>query len=265
MLSNILYIINFLKLSLVLLTSIFLFSCASTQDKEIEYIERSLYQIYSGALDDLISSDYEEASLEFEEVERQHPYSEWAKKAIIMSAYSSYKNRDYIKAETNLNRFLNLYPASELASYAQYLLGINYFNQIIEVTRDQTSVVKSLEIFKLILDRYPESNYAKDAYFKIIFLENQLAAKEIDIAMSYLSLKKYVAALKRFKNVVNNYQTTNYIPEALHRLVEIYLILGVKEEALVNARVLGHNFPDSDWYRLSYNLLKKKKVFKSYR
>ena len=261
MLSNLLHIINFLKISFILFTSIFLFSCASNKDTEIEYVERSLYQIYGRALDNLISSDYEEASLEFEEVERQHPYSEWAKKAIIMSAYSSYKNRDYIKTEANLDRFLNLYPASYLAPYAQYLLGINYFDQIIEVERDQSSVTKSLEIFKLILDRYPESNYAKDAYFKIIFLENLLAAKEIDIAMTYLRLKKYVAALKRFKNVVNNFQTSNFTPEALHRLVEIYLILGVKEEALVNARVLGYNFPDSAWYRLSYDLLKKKKAF----
>ena len=261
MLSKILYILHFLKLYLVLFLLIFLFSCASNKDNEIEYSERSLYQIYSSALDNLISYDYEDAALQFEEVERQHPYSEWSKKAIIMSAYSSYKNRDYLKAEANLNRFLNLYPAAELAPYAQYLLGLNYFDQIIEITRDQTSVTKSLEIFKLILDRYPKTNYAKDAYFKIIFLENQLAAKEIDIAMTYLGLKKYISALKRFKFVVNNYQTTNYTPEALHRLVEIYLILGVKDEALVNARVLGHNFPDSAWYKLSYNLLKKKKVF----
>ena len=261
MLSNFLYFINFLKLFLVLFLSIFLFSCASNKDNEVEYLERSLYQIYSLALDNLLNYDYEEASIEFEEVERQHPYSEWAKKAIIMSAYSSYKNKDYIKAEANLNRFLNLYPASDLAPYAQYLLGLSFFDQIIEINRDQTSVTKALETFTLILDRYPESVYAKDSYFKIIFLENQLAAKEIDIATTYLGLKKYISALKRFKYVVNNYQTTDYTPEALHRLVEIYLILGVKEEALVNARVLGYNFPNSKWYQLSYNLLKKKKVF----
>ncbi len=261
MLSNFLYIIHSFKTGLALFLLLLLLSCASNKSNENEYLERNLYQIYSNALNSLLSFDYEEASLEFEEVERQHPYSEWAKKAIIMSAYSSYKNKDYIKAEANLNRFLSLYPASDLAAYAQYLLGINYFDQIIEVSRDQTAVTNSLEVFKLILDRYPKSNYAKDAYFKIIFLENKLAAKEIDIGMTYLGLKKYVSALKRFKFVVNNYQTTNYTPEALHRLVEIYLILGVKEEALVNARVLGYNFPDSTWYKLSYNLLKKKKVF----
>ena len=261
MLSNFLYIIRLFKTGLALFLLLLSLSCASNKSNENEYLERSLYQIYSNALNSLLSFDYEEASLEFEEVERQHPYSEWAKKAIIMSAYSSYKNKDYIKAEANLNRFLNLYPASDLAGYAQYLLGINYFDQIIEVSRDQTAVTNSLEVFKLILDRYPKSNYAKDAYFKVIFLENKLAAKEIDIGMTYLGLKKYVSDLKRFKFVVNNYQTTNYTPEALHRLVEIYLILGVKEEALVNARVLGYNFPDSTWYKLSYNLLKKKKVF----
>ena len=261
MLSNFLYIKHLLKIGLCLFLFLLLLSCASKKITETEYIERSLHQIYASALDSLLSSDYQEASLEFEEVERQHPYSEWAKKAIIMSAYSSFKNKDYVKAEVNLNRFLNLYPASDLAAYAQYLLGINYFDQIIEITRDQTSVTKSLEIFKLILDRYPKTNYAKDAYFKIIYLENKLAAKEIDIGMTYLTLKKYISALKRFKYVVNNYQTTDYTPEALHRLVEIYIILGLKEEALVNARVLGYNFPSSTWYKLSYNLLKKKKVF----
>ena len=261
MLSNFLHIKHLLKLSLFFFVLLFLCSCASNKNQEIEYSERSLHQIYSMALKNLLNNDYAEASLEFEEVERQHPYSEWAKKAIIMSAYSSFKNRDYLKAEANLNRFLNLYPASNFASYAQYLLGISYFNQIIEISRDQTAVTNALEIFKLILDRYPKSNYAKDAYFKIIYLENQLAAKEIDVAMTYLSLKKYISALKRFKYVVNNYQTTDYTPEALHRLVEIYLILGVEEEALVNARVLGYNFPNSTWYKLSYSLLKKKKVF----
>ena len=260
MLSNFLYIKHFLKIGLALFLFLLLLSCTSNKSTETEYIERSLHQIYGSALDSLLSSDYEEASLEFEEVERQHPYSEWAKKAIIMSAYSSYKNRDYIKAEANLNRFLNLYPASEFAAYAQYLLGMNYFDQIIDDKRDQTSVKNALQTFKLILDRYPETSYAKDAYYKIIFLEDIMAAKELNVAKTYLSLKKYIAAIKRFKNIVNNYQTSSYVPESLHRLVEVYLILGVNDEAVINARVLGYNFPNSKWYKYSYKLLKNKNL-----
>ncbi len=250
-----------IKTNITIFLVILLISCSSNKNKEVEYVERSLSNIYNSALNSLLDKDYQKASLEFEEVERQHPYSDWAKKAIIMSSYASYKNKDYIKTEANLNRFLNLYPASKFAAYSQYLLGKNYFDQIIEITRDQSAVKNALEVFRLILDRYPETDYAKDAYFKIVFLENNLAAKEIDVAMTYMSLKKYIAAAKRFKFVVNKYETTNYVPEALHRLVEIYLILGVKDEALVNARVLGYNFPDSPWYKLSYDLLKKKKVF----
>ncbi len=260
MLSNFTYL-RFCIKAYIILISIMLAACASNKDNEIEYVERSLSTIYNSALKSLLEKDYENATLEFEEVERQHPYSEWAKKAILMSSYASYKNRDYVKTETNLKRYLNLYPASELAPYAQYLLGVSYFDQIIEITRDQTAVKSAIDVFRLILDRYPKTNYAKDAYYKIIYLENNLAAKEVDVAMTYLSLKKYSAAVKRFKFVVNNYETTDFVPEALHRLVEIYLILGVKEEALVNARVLGYNFPNSPWYKLSYTLLKNKKVF----
>ncbi len=251
----------FIKIQITVIFLLFLTSCSSNKKNEIEYVERSLNSIYNTALESLIKKDYTQATLEFEEVERQHPYSQWAKKSIIMSSYASYKSRDYIKTEANLYRYLNLYPASGLAPYAQYLLGVSYFDQIIEVTRDQTAVSKAIEVFKLILDRYPTTNYAKDAYYKVIFLENKLAAKELEVAMTYLGLKKYIAAAKRFKYLVNNYETTEYVPEALHRLVEIYLILGVKEEALVNARVLGYNFPNSSWYKLSYKLLKKQKVF----
>ena len=244
--------------SIILL--LFLCSCSSNKDIEAEYIERGLNAIYKSALLKLAEDDFKQATIEFDEVERQHPYSNWAKKAIIMSSYSSYKSKDYIKTEANLKRFLNLYPASEFAPYAQYLLGINYFDEIIEINRDQTAVKKALEVFKLIMDRYPNSNYAKDAYFKIIYLENNLAAKELDVAMTYFSLKKYIAATKRFNRIINSYQTTTYVPEVLHRLVEVYLILGIKEEAIVNARVLGYNYPNSKWYKLSYQLLKKNKI-----
>lgn len=249
----------FLKTLLIMFLA-FVVSCSSNKKKEITYEERSLKTIYSSALNKLTDDEYEEAVTEFDEVERQHPYSLWARKAIIMSSYASYKDRDFVKAEINLKRYISLYPASDLVPYAQYLLGMCYFDQIIDEKRDQTSVYNAYQTFKIIIDRYPSTKYAKDAYFKIIFLEDVLAAKEINVGKTYLSLKKYISAVKRFKNVVNNYQTTSYVPEALHRLVEIYIILGVNEEALINARVLGHNFPDSKWYKYSYKLLKDKKL-----
>jgi outer membrane protein assembly factor BamD len=177
-----------------------------------------------------------------------------------MSSYASYKNRDFVKAEINLKRYISLYPASDQVSYAQYLLGMCHFDQIIDDKRDQTAVKKAYQTFKLILDRYPETAYAKDAYYKIIFLEDILASKELNVAKTYLSLKKYIAAIKRFKNIVNNYQTSSFVPESLHRLVEVYLILGVNEEAIINARVLGYNFPKSKWYKYSYKLLKNKNL-----
>ena len=236
---------NFLNRFCLILILVISFSCSNKKELEIEYVEKSLYDIYTNALLSLARENYRQSAAEFDEVERQHPYSNWAKKSILMSSYASYKSKDYIKAEANLKRFISLYPASEFAPYAQYLLAINYFDQIIEIERDQEAVKSSIERFKLILDRYPKTNYAKDAYFKVIYLENHLAAKELDIAITYVSLKKYIAAIKRFKGIINNYQRTTYVPEALHRLVELYLLLGVKEEALVNARVLGYNFPNS--------------------
>ena len=253
------YKLFLLKLPIIFLLVTF-FSCSGNKEKEIPYEERTLYIIYKSALEKLKNKNYEEAIYEFDEVERQHPYSVWARKAILMSSYASYKNRDFIKAEINLKRYINLYPASESAAYAQYLLGMCYFDQIIDDKRDQTSVKNAHQTFKLILDRYPETSYAKDAYYKIIFLEDLMAAKELNVAKTYLSLKKYIAAIKRFKYIVNNYQSSSFVPESLHRLVEVYLILGVNEEAIINARVLGYNFPNSKWYNYSYKLLKNKNL-----
>ena len=230
------------------------------KNNEIPYEERSLNTIYKSALEKLNNKNYEEAIYEFDEVERQHPYSVWARKSILMSSYASYKKRGFVKAEINLKRYISLYPASDLVPYAQYLLGMCYFDQIIDEKRDQTAVKQAHQTFKLILDRYPNTTYAKDAYYKIIFLEDILAAKELNVAKTYLSLKKYIAAIKRFKNIVNSYQTSSFVPESLHRLVEVYLILGVNEEAIVNARVLGYNFPNSKWYKYSYKLLKDKNL-----
>ena len=244
----------------IIFFTIILGSCSSKNKtlEDVDYQERTLTNIYNSALTKLINKEYEDASLEFDEVERQHPYSKWAKKSILMSSYSSYMNEDYIKCETNINRFISLYPASELTAYAQYLLAMCYFDQILDPERDQTSVKMAYTTFNLILDRYPNSIYAKEAYYKIIFLEDSLAAKEMNVAKTYSSLKKYIAAIKRYKNIINDYQTSSYVPEALYRMIEIYLILGIKEEAIINARVLGYNFPDSKWYKYGYKLIKNK-------
>ena len=242
----------------VLLILIFIFfnGCASSiKEEEVVYQERDLTTIYNTALNKLINKDFSGASLEFDEVERQHPYSPWAKKSIIMSSYSNYKSGEYFKSEANLKRFINLYPASEYTPYAQYLLAMCYYQQIIDVKRDQTSVFMAYDSFRLILDRYPNTDYAKEAYYKLIYLENHIAARELRVGLTYLSLKKHIAALKRFKNIVNNYQTSIYVPEALHRMVEVYIALGIKEEAIINSRVLGYNFPKSKWYKFSYKLL----------
>ena len=135
-----------------------------------------------------------------------------------MSSYASYKNEDYIKCEANINRFISLYPASELASYAQYLLAMCYYDQILDPERDQTAVKMAYSTFNLIIDRYPETAYAKEAYYKIIFLEDSLAAKEMNVAKTYTSLKKYIASLKKYKNIVNQYQTSSYVAESLYRM-----------------------------------------------
>ncbi len=248
---------NFFFSTLIIISLLIFTSCAGNKSNNIEYNERSLSTIYNTALDNLINEDFEEAALQFDEVERQHPYSEWAKKSIIMSSYSSFKNRDYLKSEANLKRFLELYPASTLAAYAQFLLSMCYYSQINDIKRDQTSAKLAYEGFQLIMDRYPNTKYAENSYYKLILLENYLAAKEMDVAMTYVSLKKYISSLKRYKEVVNNYQSSSYVPEALFRLVEIYLILGVRDEAIINARVLGYNYPKSKWYKYCYRLLKK--------
>ena len=257
-------IYNFFLIRFLIVFLTLVFGSCSSKNQNLEdtnYQERSLKVIYNSALNKLLNKDYQEASIEFDEVERQHPYSRWAKKSILMSSYSSYKNEDYIKCEANISRFISLYPASESVSYAQYLLAMCYYDQILDPQRDQTAVQMAYNTFNLILDRYPDTPYAKEAYYKIIFLEDSLAAKEMNVAKTYTSLKKYIASLKRYKNIVNQYQTSSFVAEALYRIVEIYLILGVKEEAVINARVLGYNYPGSKWYKFSYKLFEDNKEF----
>jgi outer membrane protein assembly factor BamD len=191
----------------------------------------------------------------FDEVDRQHPYSEWARKSLIMSAFASYRKRDYDATITSSNRYLALYPGTPDAAYAQYLIAQSNYNRIPDVTRDQDMTQKALDGMKEIVTRYPDSEYADDAGQKIIVTRDQLAGKEMQIGRYYLERREYLAAINRFKGVVTNYQDTRHVEEALERLTEAYMAMGLVGEAQTAAAVLGHNFPDSPWYKDAYKLL----------
>ena len=216
--------------------------------------------IYNNALDELIDKNYDDASKEFDEVERQHPYSIWSRKSILLSAYARYKRSEYELAISSLDRFIRLYPASDDIDYAYYLKSICYYEQIIDAKRDQSQARQAFDALNEVANRFPDSDYASDAKYKINVVEDHLASKEMEVGRTYLKLKRYLGAARRFKKVITDYETTNSTAEALARLVEVYLILGVEKEALINASVLGHNYPNSDWYRYAYNLLKKNRI-----
>ena len=228
---------------------------SSTRNVELAYVERPVEQIYNQAADRLDSRDYAIAIQMFEEVERQHPYSEWARKSMVMSAYASYKTRDYTTAISACQRYLSLHPGGSEAEYAYYLIALSHFDQIIDVGRDQATTENAKAALNDIIRRYPESEYAKDARLKLDMVNDQLAGKEMTIGRWYLRSNQTLSAINRFRNVVETYQTTSHAPEALHRLVEAYLTLGLKDQALAAGATLGYNYPDTDWYRMSYRLL----------
>jgi outer membrane protein assembly factor BamD len=191
----------------------------------------------------------------FDEVDRQHPYSEWARKALIMSAYASYKRGKYEDTIQSANRYLTLYPGTEDASYAQYLIAQSHYNRIPDVTRDQRDTEQALAALEDVVDRFPDSEYVPDAQQKIIQSRDQLAGKEMQVGRYYLERREYIAAMNRFKVVVTTYQNTRHVEEGLYRLVETNLAMGLTSEAQTAAAVLGHNFPDSEWYQRAYKRL----------
>jgi len=197
-----------------------------------------------------------EAAKKFEEVDRQHPYSEWARKSLIMSAYAYYEQGAYDECVTAAKRYITLHPGSPDAAYAQYLIGASYFDQIPDITRDQDRTDKALAALDEVSRKYPTSEYASSAKQKIEVARDQLAGKEMQIGRYYLDKKDYTGAINRFKVVVTRYQTTRHVEEALLRLTESYMSLGIVEEAQTAAAVLGHNFPDSGWYKRAYTLVK---------
>ncbi len=212
-------------------------------------------ELYNNALDKLQSRDWKGAKKGFEEVERQHPYSKWAKRAQILNAYANYENQDYEEAIAILERFVKLYPGDKRVAYAFYLIALSYYEQITDVGRDQAMTEKALNALNQVINRFPNSEYARDAKLKRDLVLDHLAGKEMEVGRYYLKRDEYLAAIKRFTKVIEKYQGTTHTAEALHRLVECYLKLGIRTEAMKYAAVLGHNFPDSKWYSASYKLL----------
>jgi outer membrane protein assembly factor BamD len=200
--------------------------------------------------------DPKEAVKKFEEVDRQHPYSEWARKSLIMTSYAYYQAGEYDDCINSAKRYITLHPGSGDAPYAQFLIGSSYFDEIPDITRDQARTEKALAALDEVIRKYPTSEYANSAKQKIEVARDQLAGKEMEIGRYYLKKKDYTGAINRFKVVVTKYQTTRHVEEALMRLTESYMALGIVDEAQTAAAVLGHNFPDSSWYKHAYALVK---------
>ena len=213
---------------------------------------------YDQALQKLANGAPAEAAKKFTDLGKQYPSSDWARKGLLMTTYADYQAGDYTSAETSAERYLKDYPNSPEADYVLYLQANAYYMQIPDISRDQEKTGKALETFKSVVDKYPKSEYAEDARFKIQVTEDQLAGKEMSVGRFYLNRRNYIAAINRFRNVLQYYQTTRHAAEALYRLVEAYLGLGINDEAQTAAAVLGHNFPDSQWYHDAYDLLKGK-------
>ncbi|AFK56842.1 outer membrane protein assembly factor BamD [Tistrella mobilis] len=230
-------------------------ACSSDDDDRPAYVERPVEQIYAQAASELDQGEYRKAAQSFDEVERQHPYSTWATEAQLMAAYSYYQANQYEDAIATAQRFIDLHPGNPNVAYAYYLVGLCHYERISDVGRDQEMTRKSLEAFQEVVRRFPDSAYARDARLKIDLARDHLAGKEMEIGRYYLTRGMYIAAINRFRTVIERYQTTTHVPEALHRLVEAYLSLGIEREAQTAAAVLGYNYPGSDWYEDSYALL----------
>ena len=213
-------------------------------------------KIYRDAQAKLKKRNFAAASKRFAEVERQYPYSKWARRAILMSAFAEYERNNYTSAISAAKRYISLYPGNKDAAYAYYLVGLSYYEQITDVGRDQEVTRKALSALTEVNRRFPDSQYGADAKQKAVLARDHLAGKEMKIGRYYLKRRSYIAAINRFRKVIKEYQTTTHTPEALMRLTEAYMVLGIKTEAQTAAAILGHNYPNTQWYKDAYVLLK---------
>ena len=230
--------------------------CARHRAKsDAGYVARDVNTLYALAKKRLDQGDYELAGQLFDEVERQHPYSVWARRAQLMSAFSYYVAKKYPEAISSAQRFMTIHPGNKDAPYAHYLVAMSYYQQVTDVTRDQRNTQQALDAFGELIRLYPDSRYASDSRLKMDLLNDHLAGKEMEIGRFYERSGKWLAANLRFRKVVEDYQTTSHAPEALERMVETYLALGIPAEAQKAAAVLGKNYPGNKWYKRSYNLM----------
>jgi outer membrane protein assembly factor BamD len=222
-----------------------------------QYVDEPVAELYNRGADLLDRGRYAMALAAFEEVERQHPYSSWARRSMLMEAFTHYQANDYDDAIEDAQRFIALHPGNESAPYAYYLVAVSQFERILDVGRDQGTTERALTALNDVVRRYPESAYARDARLKLDMVYDQLAGKEMEVGRFYLMRDQELAAVNRFRTVIENpnYQRTSHVPEALHRLVEAYLTMGMTEEAQRSAAILGHNYPGNEWYERSYQLM----------
>jgi len=237
-------------------------ACTSLFSKDDDnYVEEPADKLYNEGLF-LLNSDQKpkDAAKKFEEVDRQHPYSDWARKALIMTAFAYYQAGEYDDSITAARRYVMLHPGSQDAAYAQFLIGSSYYDRIPDISRDQDRTEKAVSELEEVVRKYPTTEYAVSAKRKIDVARDQLAGKEVDVGRWYMNRRDFTGAINRFKVVVTRYQTTRHVEEALMRLTEAYLSLGIVDEAQTSAAVLGHNFPDSPWYKDAYNLMRSRGI-----
>jgi len=244
-----------LRAAVLCAAAVSLTACAGRANEELAYVEQPVEALYAEAFSDMERRRYDRAAAFFDEVERQHPFSEWARRSMLMAAYANYLQSNYDEAISDAERFIALHPGNASAPYAYYLIALSYYERIFDVGRDQSTTQQALRALEQVVRRYPETPYAQDARLKIDMANDHLAGKEMSVGRWYMRNGYYLAAINRFQNVIRDYETTSHTPEALHRLVETYVSLGVDEEARQIAAVLGYNFPGSEWYEDSYDLL----------
>ena len=220
--------------------------------------DQAAEEIFNLGEKEILRKRYNDAAEKFTEVERLYPYSDWAKRALIMQVYAYHKDQSYVNVVSAASRFIEFHPNDKDVPYAYYLIGLSYYDRVLAIGRDQALATKALQVFSLIIEGYPDSDYASNSQIRVNFLRDHLASKEMEVGRYYLKRSHYVPAINRFRVVIERFPTTSQVPEALHRLVEAYLSLGLANEAQTAGAILGYNYKSTDWYDRTFELLSNK-------